>query len=416
MKRVQKTTAMLLTITTLFQLTGCANNRITENKVESIQHSEEIVVMQETPEPTVEPTVEPELEQVVEPEDCFATIVSFGDTLCHKPVDDAAYNKETETYDFSPMFKYVESYFEDATICIGNCETPMAGAEKGYSGYPCFNAPEHLAIDLKELGVDIMSTANNHTLDKGFDGLVSTLCFLEEAGIEHVGSARSKEEQETILFKDLNGIKTAFLAYTYGTNGIPTPEGKEFCVNLINEDFMLKQINQAKVEGAELIVVSMHWGVEYQTTENAEQDRLAELLIQNDVKIVLGCHPHVLQPMKMLKVENDFGEEKEGLVIFSQGNFFSNQSDINTQNTAIFNIEIKKDGKTGEVVIEESTYAPIYVNRKEPGAKDRYEGGEVNESRRSDEAGEEIWSEKMYNLAIEQKERCVSIIGPEIKN
>lgn len=260
-----------------------------------------------------------------------------------------------------------------------------------------------------------MTTANNHTLDKGFSGLSSTLDFLDDAEINHAGTARTEEEQNTILFKDLNGIKTAFLAYTYGTNGIPVPEGKEFCVNMIDEELILRQIEQAKNEGAELIVASMHWGNEYQTTENAEQDKLAEFLIKNDVKIILGCHPHVLQPMKMLKVENEDGKEKEGLVIFSQGNFFSNQTQENTQNTAIFNIKVNKNGKTGEVTVEEATYVPIYVNRKELGAKDRYELLDLNEIIRSYEAGKGIWSESMYELAIKEKERCVNLIGPEIK-
>lgn len=312
------------------------------------------------------------------------------------------------------MFQYVEKYFQNSTINIGNCESPMAGGEIGYSGYPKFNAPEHLAIDLQELGVDIMTTANNHALDKGFSGLSSTLYFLDNAQIAHVGTARTEEEQNTILFKNLNGIKTAFLAYTYGTNGIPVPKDKEFCVNFIDKDLILKQIKQAKKEGAELIVVSMHWGVEYQTTENAQQDELAEFLIENDVNIILGSHPHVLQPMKMLKVKTENGEEKEGLVIFSQGNFFSNQTSENTRNTAIFNIEVKKDGKTGDVAISQVTYAPIYVNRKEPGAENRYELLDLNEIIRSYEAGEDTWSEDMYKLAITERKRCILLIGPEI--
>ena len=412
MKKISKFITMLLTTIALLQISSCGTtNRITETAI--VTSTKEVTELQQpTQEPISISTIEPE--QVIVPEDSFATIVSFGDTLCHKPLYDAAYDEETGIYDFSSMFKYVEKYFQNSTINIGNCESPMAGAERGYSGYPTFNAPEHLAIDLKELGVDIMTTANNHTLDKGFSGLSSTLDFLDNADIAHVGTSRTEEEQNTILFMDLNGIKTAFLAYTYGTNGIPVPEDKEFCVNLIDEDLILKQIEQAKDEGAELIIASMHWGTEYQTTESAEQDRLAEFLIKNDVNIILGSHPHVLQPMKMLKVETDEGEEKEGLVIFSQGNFFSNQTKENTRNTAIFNIEVKKDGKTGEVTIEKVTYAPIYVNIKEPGVKDRYELLDLNEIIRSYEAGEEIWSESMYELSIKERERCIRLIEPEL--
>ena len=422
MKKIPKTmVVMLLIISTLLLMTSCATSRVTETfteEVTQIQQEEENISIPETEselEMENQLESETETEESIVLEDSYATIVSFGDALCHKPVDDAAYDQETGIYDFSPMFKYVEKHFQNSTINIGNCESPMAGAERGYSGYPTFNAPEHLAVDLKELGVDIMTTANNHSLDKGFNGLSSTLDFLDDAEIAHVGTARTEEEQNTILFMDLNGIRTAFLAYTYGTNGIPVPEDKEFCVNLIDEDLILKQINQAKDEGAELIVASMHWGVEYQTVENAEQDKLAEFLIKNDVNIILGSHPHVLQPMKMLKVKNDEGEEKEGLVIFSQGNFFSNQTQENTQNTAIFNIEVKKNGKTGEVTVEKVTYAPIYVNRKEPGAKDRYELLDLDEIIRSYEAGEETWSESMYQLALKERERCINIIGPEIE-
>ena len=417
MKKIPKIImVMLLSVSTLLQITSCQTNRVTENTTQLQQQQKPISNKETETEQEAETQLESETEtEKIIVQDSFATIVSFGDTLCHKPLYNAAYDKETGIYDFSSMFKYVEKYFQNSTINIGNCESPMAGSERGYSGYPTFNAPEHLAIDLKELGVDIMTTSNNHTLDKGFSGLSSTLDFLDDAGIAHVGTARTEEEQNTILFMDLNGIKTAFLSYTYGTNGIPVPEDKEFCVNLIDEDLILKQIEQAKNEGAELIVASMHWGIEYQTTENAEQDRLAEFLIKNDVNIILGSHPHVLQPMKMLEVKNDEGEEKEGLVIFSQGNFFSNQTQENTQNTAIFNIEVKKDGKTGEVTVEKVTYAPIYVNRKEPGAKDRYELLDLDEIIRSYEAGEETWSESMYQLALKERERCINIIGPEIE-
>lgn len=416
MKNISKIFGILFTTMVLVLLSSCGVNR---EDITTYEEPKSLVQEQEEKKQLISiqvPKIKAISETIIVPEDSFATIVSFGDTLCHKPLFNAAFDKATGIYDFSSMFKYVEKYFENSTINIGNCESPMAGKERGYSGYPTFNAPEHLAIDLKELGVDIMTTSNNHSLDKGFKGLASTLDFLDNAGIDHVGTARTKEEQNTILFKDLNGIKTAFLSFTYGTNGIPVPEDKEFCVNLIQKDLILKQINQAKAEGAELIVASMHWGVEYQTTENAEQDSLAEFLIENDVKVILGSHPHVLQPMKMMKVITEEGEEKEGLVIFSQGNFFSNQRQANTRNTAIFNIEVKKDGKTGEITVSHVTYVPIYVNIKEVGAKDRYELFDLNEIMRSYEAEEGIWSEDIYKLAITEKERCIKIIGPEIKN
>lgn len=220
-------------------------------------------------------------------EDKTATIVAMGDTLCHSQVFKDAYDSETGIYDFSPLFKNVAKYFQNKTVAVGNLEATLAGPSHPYTGYPTFNTPEHLATDLKELGLDIMTTANNHSLDIGYSGLESTLNYLDEAQLEHTGSARSAEEQDKILFKDLNGIKTAFLAFTYGTNGIPRPNGKEYCVNLIDKDFIKNKLDQAKEQGAEAICVSMHWGVEYQTKQNSEQEDLAEFLIKNDVNVIL---------------------------------------------------------------------------------------------------------------------------------
>src|SRR5574344_1318827 len=274
------------------------------------------------------------IEETVIPEDKVATIVSIGDTLVHSQNFKDAYDSSTDTYDFSSFFKDVSHYFEGRTVGVCNLETTMAGADRGYSGYPTFNSPDHLATDLKELGIDIATTANNHALDMGYSGLVHHLGVVDAAGIQHTGSARSTEEQGKILFKDLNGIKTAFLAYTYGTNGIPLPTGKEYCVNRIDKDFMKSQIDQAKVEGAELICVSMHWGDEYKIKENSEQDDLAEFLIKNDVKVILGCHPHVLEPMQMKTVKMSDGTTKSAYVIYSMGNFFSGQTFPNTRDSA----------------------------------------------------------------------------------
>lgn len=340
-----------------------------------------------------------------------ATILSFGDALCHSQVFKSVYDAKTKQYDFSPMFKYVKKYFKDSTINIGNLESSFGGAKRGYKGYPMFNAPEHLAIDLKELGVGIMTTANNHTLDVGYSGLCSTLDYLDKAGVDHTGTSRSSKEQNKILFKDLNGIKTAFLAFTYGTNGISVPKGKEYCVNYISKTLIKKQIKKAKKEGAEAIVVSMHWGVEYQTKENSQQDELAKFLIANDVNVVLGCHPHVPQPMKMVK-----SGKKKGLVIFSQGNFFSAQPFPNTRNTALFKITIKKNN-ADKVVVDKATYIPLWVYDTHASSNGRYKILDLN-SIIKDYKGKNKgkWSKSMYDLAVKEKKHCRNIIGPSIKN
>lgn len=214
-------------------------------------------------------------------EDIHIKMTAIGDIMCHNSQYNDAYNTSNGTYDFSYVFEDIKEYVNSADIAIGNLETTFAGKEKGYSNYPRFNTPEQLAIDLKEFGIDVLSTANNHCMDTNYEGIVSTLKYLDQAGIDHVGTNKTIEEQKEILIKDVNGIKIAFLAFTYGTNGIPIKSDKNYSVNLIDENLILEQIELAKNEEPNLICVSMHWGIEYQNKQNAEQERLAELLFQN---------------------------------------------------------------------------------------------------------------------------------------
>ena len=230
----------------------------------------------------------------------------------------------------------------------------------GYSNYPQFNSPEELAYGLADMGIDVLSTAGNHCLDKGFSGLSNTLNVLDSAKISHTGTARTKEERDTILFKDVNGIKVAFISYTYGTNGIPIPDGKEFCVNLIDRDLIKKDIESAKSQNADVIIACMHWGIEYQTTQNAEQEELANFLFQNGVDIILGNHPHVLQPMEKKTITLEDGTVKDCFVIYAFGNFICDQNAENTRSSIILNIDITKN-TDGKISIDNIDYVPTYM-------------------------------------------------------
>ena len=358
---------------------------------------------------------ENKIEEVI-PEDTVINIVGIGDSLCHSQNFKDAYNSETGTYDFSPMFKNVTKYIESATVAVGNLETTLAGEERGYSGYPTFNSPAELAYDMKEMGIDILTTANNHCIDKGYSGLVSTLDKLDEYGIAHTGTSRSVEEQNTILFKDLEGIKTAFLCYTYGTNGIPIPSGREYSVNLIDKDFMKQQLDKAKEEGAELIVVSMHWGSEYRIKPTEEQEELAEFLIKNGADIILGNHSHVPETMEMKEVTLEKRTKREGFVIYSMGNFFSAQTQEYTRDTLIVNVEVRKNGQTGEITIDKATYTPVYVYDNGSNAKDRYELLDIENIISEYESGTSEYSESMYNLMKRELKKITEIVGPEIDN
>ena len=355
-------------------------------------------------------------EELEEKEDTVINIVGIGDTLCHSQNFKDAYDSSTGNYDFSPMFKNITKYFDNATIAVGNLETTLAGADRGYSGYPCFNSPEELARDLKEMGIDILTTANNHCLDTGYTGLVSTLDTLDKYGVLHTGTSRSIEEQNTILYQDLNGIKTAFLCYTYGTNGIPVPSGREYSVNLIDKTFIKEQLDKAKEEGAELICVSMHWGAEYRLKPTAEQEDLAEFLIKNGADIILGNHAHVPEPMEMKEVTLDDGTTREGFVIYSMGNFFSAQTQNYTRDTLILNVEVRKDGETGKISIDKATYTPVYVYDNGASAKDRYELLDIEKIISDYEAGNSNYSTSMYNLMRSELNKITEIVGPEIDN
>lgn len=288
------------------------------------------------------------------------SLAAIGDIMCHNTQYMDAYNSSTDSYDFSYVFEEIQTYIQTADISIGSLETTFAGEDRGYSNYPTFNSPEQLAYDLSEMGLDVLSTAGNHALDKGFSGLSNTLDVLDDANISHSGTYRSQEDRDSVLIKDVKGVKVAILSYTYGTNGIPVPSDKEFCVNLIDKDLIKKDIENAKSQNADVIISCMHWGIEYQTTPNDEQEDLANFLFENGVDIILGNHPHVLQPMEKRSVTLADGTVKDCFVVYALGNFICDQNSENTRNSIILNLDITKN-PDGKISIDKVDYVPIYM-------------------------------------------------------
>ena len=297
--------------------------------------------------------------ELEEKEDIKVSMSVIGDIMCHNSQYNDAY--KNGEYDFSYVFDDIKEHIETADLAIGNLETTFAGKDRGYASYPTFNTPEILAQDLKELGIDVVSTANNHSLDTGYKGIESTIDYLDEAGILHTGTYKSVEDQENIVIKEVNGLKFAFLAYTYGTNGIPVPSGREYCINLIDKEIIKTHLDLAKNLKPDVICVNMHWGIEYQNSPNAEQEELANFLFENGVDIILGSHPHVLQKMESKEILLSNGELKNGFVIYSLGNFMSGQTKANTRNSIILKLDIIKDGSTGNLRFENIDYIPIYT-------------------------------------------------------
>jgi len=346
-------------------------------------------------------------------EDTQITMTVIGDIMCHNSQYTDAF--DGETYDFSYVFEDVKDYISSADIAIGNLETTFAGAKRGYSNYPTFNTPEQLAGNLRDFGIDVVSTSNNHCMDKGYSGLVSTLNFLDEAEISHTGTSRSAEEQNTVLIKDVNGIKIAFLSFTYGTNGIAVSDERSYSVNFIDEDLILEQLKLAKEQNPDLICVSMHWGVEYQTKQNSEQEELADLLFKNGADIILGSHPHVLQPMEKRTITLDDGSTKTGFVIYSLGNFMSGQTKDRTRNSIILNIELAKSGETGDIFIGAISYVPIYMYKDSSKSSQKYLVMDIEKAIDRYDSGDHFISSSSYSTLQTELTRIKNTMGENLE-
>lgn len=301
------------------------------------------------------------IEEDIAPKEETITLTVVGDIMMHIEEVQAAYNSKTKEYSFDYMFEPVKSYIEQADIAVGNLETTLTDGKKGYTGYPRFSSPKQLASALKNTGFDVLTTANNHSLDKNFQGLSYTLDALDEAGLLHTGTYRTQEESENVLILDKKGIKIAFLAYTYGTNGIPIEKGKEFSINLIDKEKMAKDMVKARHNLADVICVCIHFGNEYHRQPSENQKEIVNFLIQNGADIIIGSHPHVLQPMEMRKAYVD-GKEKDVFVIYSMGNFISAQRDRYQDSSIILSLSITKDFEQKNIKLHQIEYTPIWVD------------------------------------------------------
>ena len=342
------------------------------------------------------------------------TLCAIGDVMCHNTQYWDAYNNSTGEYDFSYVFDDIVKYTMSPDITIGSLETSFAGSEVGYSNYPRFNSPDNLAYSLRRIGVDVLSTAGNHCLDMGFSGLSRTIDVLDKYHISHLGTYKTKEEQENILYKYVKGTKIAFVNYTYGTNGIPIPEGKDFCVNLIDRDLIKSQLDKAKSEGANLIVACMHWGTEYRTTANDEQKDLTDFLFQNGADIILGNHPHTLEPMEKRTVTLADGSTKDCFVIYALGNFICDQNAENTRNSIILNLRITRS-ENDKISIDSVTYTPIHMYKNPNVSTKRFKVLDIEKTISLYEDGTDtsIGKSKYEDLKV-QLNKINSIVGGEI--
>ncbi len=256
-----------------------------------------------TPTPTPKPSV---------------TLKMVGDILLHTRI--LNYSKQEDaTYNFNTIFENVIEQIEEADIALVNQEVILGGTKLGISGYPQFNAPYEVGDALVKAGFDVVLHSTNHALDKGKKGLLSCLSFWEETypEIGVLGIQDSAKEQEELYIIEVNGIRIAILNYTYGTNGIALPKDMPYAVNLLEEKRVIEDLKEAEKE-ADFTVVCPHWGTEYRLTPDSSQEKWTQIFLKNGADLVLGTHPHVIEPMEWVEDE-ETGNKM--LVYYSLGNF-----------------------------------------------------------------------------------------------
>ena len=306
-----------------------------------------------------------------------ATIAAVGDIMVHDTQLEFAYDWETGEFDFAESFEVISEHLSKPDYTIANLETTFGGIDtwtedafQGYTGYPCFNSPPVLAKNLKDAGIDFVGTANNHTLDSHADGIQSTIEVLDEVGLAHTGTFTELDAPRYSI-QEVNGIRIAIMAYTYGANGFVLPEESKGYFNSFDDydqakiDQMYKDVEKAAaLEDVDLVAVMLHMGEEYQYTPSAKTQEVVDQLFASGCDIVLGSHPHVLEPFEVRTITNEDGTTRQGFVIYSLANFISSQyytseTPVHKDVGVMLNMKIQKTGSQ-KPVITELSFLPTY--------------------------------------------------------
>lgn len=326
----------------------------------------------------VENSVDEKEEEAIENEEIkYIDIVSLGNLIIHQSQINGAKNENG--YDFSPSFQYIKEMVSEADISLGILEGALAGGEP--TGYPIFNSPDEVIDSLRDTGIDVVNYANNHIYDYDDEGLQRTIEITKEKGLDVLG-IKSTEEEKSYLVKEVDGVKIGFASYVFETetingyktiNSNPVSINSENLINTFNyndlESFynrIASEISAMKAEGVEFIIASMHWGEEYNTYIEATQNEIAKKLNELGVDIILGGHPHVIQPYEIIC--NESGHST--FVIYSQGNSLSNQSEqeigvAESEDGIMIKFTLEK--KDGNVSLKEYKIIPTWVYKEEKG-------------------------------------------------
>jgi len=287
-------------------------------------------------------------------------IVNFtfvGDLMCSSV--QYGYAEVDSVYDFSENYQIIKPFLNRADFTVGNLETVLAGKKRGYSGYPTFNTPDEYLYAVKDAGFDMLLTANNHSLDKGKRGLIRTIDKINEANLFHTGTFKSQKERDSLQIIEVNGIRFAIFAYSYGTNGIPVPKDEDYLVNLIAYPPIESDIKNAKEANVDLIMVYYHFGEEYNSEPSYLQENLVKETIGFGANIIIGSHPHVPQPIEYFKTKD--ANLDSGFVAYSLGNFISNQRWRYSDGGPILNFQIVKERMHDSIFVKNVNIVPTWV-------------------------------------------------------
>lgn len=264
------------------------------------------------------------------------SLLFVGDIMQHQSQIDAA--RTLSGYDYSSCFAHIKPLIKDFDLILGNLEVTFAG--KPYRGYPAFSAPDEYLQSIKDIGFDVLFTANNHCLDRGRKGFKRTIHLLDSMGIKQTGTFLNPEARKLNypLLIEKKGIRMAFLNYTYATNGVTI--APPYIVNYIDTTIIAKDIQKAREMKPNVIIACMHWGNEYQSLPTLEQIKLSKWLIKKGVNHIIGGHPHVIQP---IEVRTDSTTQEKHLVAYSLGNFISNMSKRGTDGGVLLRLQLVKD-------------------------------------------------------------------------
>ena len=285
-----------------------------------------------------------------EPSEKRASVLAVGDNIIHEAVflDAAARAADGAEYDFLPMYNGVADMIAGADIAFVNHETPLAGKEYGISGYPTFNAPREAAQALVDVGFDVINLANNHILDKRVAGARATVSYVQSLPVTEIGVYLDQADYENIRVTEVNGIRIAWVSFCYGSNNAYNPASDNIIMPLLDDDNAIQERIRLASERADFVIVSAHWGVDGVAEVTAEEKRLAKLMSEAGADVILGHHPHIIQPVEWCSRTDG----TKTLVVYSLGNFLSTQ---------YYNLNMIGGMMTFDVVMDEAGNCTIDV-------------------------------------------------------